>query len=151
VKQVAMKVKDGDMIKLAENGEFDVIVHWCNCKCIVGSIVEQIEKAFPGAYEADRATEACDSSKIGRLSFAKVKVKNNKWLVIVNGYTQLFAGGNINYHALRDVMKQVQRNFFGQRIGYLKMIQKIIHKELNREDFSSRLWTRGVSLLMVGL
>jgi len=29
-----MKVKHGDMIKLAENGEFNVIVHWCNCECI---------------------------------------------------------------------------------------------------------------------
>ena len=104
------------MIKLADNGEFDVIVHWCNCKCIMGSMAEQIKMAFPGSYEADRWTDACDSSKIGRLSIAKVKIKNNKWLVIVNAYTQLLAGGNVNYHALRDVMKQVQRNFHGQRI-----------------------------------
>ena len=140
-----MKVKHGDMIKLAENGEFDVIVHWCNCECIMGSIAEQIEKTFPGAYEADRGTEACDSSKIGRLSIAKVKVKNNKWLVIVNGYIQLLSGGNVNYHALREVMKQVQRNFYGQRIGYPEigsagptgsewdLIKKIIDKELYDE------------------
>jgi O-acetyl-ADP-ribose deacetylase (regulator of RNase III) len=146
VKPVAMKVKHGDMIKLAENGEFDVIVHWCNCECIMGSIAEQIEKTFPGAYEADRGTEACDSSKIGRLSIAKVKVKNNKWLVIVNGYIQLLSGGNVNYHALREVMKQVQRNFYGQRIGYPEigsagptgsewdLIKKIIDKELYDED-----------------
>ena len=113
-----MKVKHADMIKLAENGEFDVIVHWCNCECIMGSMAEQIKKAFPGSYKADRGTDAWDSSKIGGLSIAKVKVKNNKRLVIVNAYTQLLADGNVNFHALRDVMKQVQQNFYGQRIGY---------------------------------
>ena len=112
-----MKVKHADMIKLAENGEFDVIVHWCNCECIMGSMAEQIKKAFPGSYKADCGTDAWDSSKIGGLSIAKVKVKNNKRLVIVNAYTQLLADGNVNFHALRDVMKQVQQNFYGQRIG----------------------------------
>jgi len=142
-----MKVKHADMIKLAENGEFDVIVHWCNCECIMGSMAEQIKKAFPGSYKADRGTDAWDSSKIGGLSIAKVKVKNNKWLVIVNAYTLLLADGNVNYHALRDVMKQVQRNFYGQRIGYPSsfrssgmrgnewdLIKKIIVEELNGED-----------------
>ena len=142
-----MKVKHADMVKLAENGEFDVIVQWCNCECIMGSMAEQIKNAFPGSYKADRGTDAWDSSKIGGLSIAKVKVKNNKWLVIVNAYTLLLADGNVNYHALRDVMKQVQRNFYGQRIGYPSsfrssgmrgnewdLIKKIIDKELYDED-----------------
>ena len=142
-----MKVKHGDMIKLAENGEFDVIVHWCNCECIMGSMAEQIKNAFPGSYKADRGTDAWDSSKIGGLSIAKVKVKNNKRLVIVNAYTQLLADGNVNFHALRDVMKQVQQNFYGRRIGYPSrfrssgsrgnewdLIKKIIVEELIGED-----------------
>jgi len=146
VKRHIGKVRHGDVIKWAENGSFDVIVHWCNCECIMDSMAEQIKKSFSGSYEADGGTDACDSSKIGRVSFAKVKNNYNKWLVIVNAYTQLLAGGSVNYHALRDVMKQVQRNFYGQRIGYPKLrsagatgsegdlIKKIIVEELIGED-----------------
>ena len=114
-----MKVITGNLIELAENGEFDVIVHGCNCECIMGGgIAKQIRKAFPTANDADRRTKACDSRKIGSLSFVKVDTKNSKRLVIVNGYTQLLAGGQVNYDAVRDVMKQVKQNFYGQRIGY---------------------------------
>jgi len=114
-----MKVIIGNLIELAENGEFDVIVHGCNCECIMGGgIAKQIRKAFPTANDADRRTKACDSRKIGSLSFVKVDTKNSKRLVIVNGYTQLLAGGQVNYDAVRDVMKQVKQNFYGQRIGY---------------------------------
>ena len=103
----AMKEVTGDLVKLAKNGEFDVIVHGCNCECIMsGGIAKQIRQAFPKAYEADRGTTACHSRKIGSLSFAKVKLENGKYLVIVNGYTQLLAGGQVNYDAVRDVMKQ---------------------------------------------
>ena len=146
VKRHIGKVRHGDVIKWAENGSFDVIVHWCNCECIMDSMAEQIKKSFSGSYEADGGTDACDSSMIGRVSFAKVKNNYNKRLVIVNAYTQLLAGGSVNYHALRDVMKQVQRNFYGQRIGYPKLrsagatgsegdlIKKIIVEELIGED-----------------
>ena len=114
-----MKVITGNLIELAENGEFDVIVHGCNCKCIMGGgIDKQIRKAFPTANDADRRTKACDSRKIGSLSFVKIDIKNSKRLVIMNGYTQLLAGEQVNYDAVRDVMKQVKQNFYGQRIGY---------------------------------
>ena len=142
----AMKEVTGDLVKLAKNGEFDVIVHGCNCECIMsGGIAKQIRQAFPKAYEADRGTTACHSRKIGSLSFAKVKLENGKYLVIVNGYTQLLAGGQVNYHAVREVMKQVKQNFYGKRIGYPMIgsgmaggdwdrIKDIIAEELKDED-----------------
>ena len=52
-----MKEVTGDLVKLAKNGEFDVIVHGCNCECIMGGgIAKQIRQAFPTAYDADRGT-----------------------------------------------------------------------------------------------
>ena len=42
-----------------------------------GGIAKQIRKTFPTAYHADRRTKACDSRKIGSLSF--VKVDNKGW------------------------------------------------------------------------
>ena len=141
-----MKEQTGDLIDLAMKGEFDVIVHGCNCECIMGGgIAKQIKKAFPETFEADCGTQKADASKIGGISYAKVKLENNRRLVIVNGYTQLLAGGQVNYDAVRDVMKQVKQNFYGQRIGYPMIgaglaggewnrIREIIEEELNDED-----------------
>ena len=49
-----MKQRTGDLIDLAADGEFDVIVHGCNCECIMGGgIAKQIKMSFPPAYKAD--------------------------------------------------------------------------------------------------
>ena len=48
-----MNVVDGDLIKLALNGTFDVIVHGANCQCTMGAgIAKAIKATFPEAYEA---------------------------------------------------------------------------------------------------
>ena len=44
------KIK-GDLIKLAIKGDFDVIIHGCNCFCTMGAgIAKSIKTAFPEAY-----------------------------------------------------------------------------------------------------
>ena len=141
-----MKEVAGDLIQLANEGKFDVIVHGCNCQCKMGGgIAKQIRQAFPEAHDADCGTAVCDPRKIGSFSFAKANVNNGKRLVIVNGYTQLLAGGQVNYHAVRKVMKQVKQNFYGKRIGYPMIgsglaggdwdrIKDIIEEELKDED-----------------
>ena len=54
-----MKKVYGDLIEMAEHGDFDVIVHGCNCFCTMGAgIALQIKHHFPEAYYAD-----CDYSK----------------------------------------------------------------------------------------
>ena len=141
-----MKEVAGDLIQLANKGKFDVIVHGCNCQCKMGGgIAKQIRQAFPEAYDADCGTAVCDPRKIDSFSFAKANINNGKRLVIVNGYTQLLAGGQVNYHAVREVMKQVKQNFYGKRIGYPMIgsglaggdwgrIKDIIAEELGDED-----------------
>lgn len=52
-----MNVIKGDLIKLALDGRFDVIVHGCNCQCAMGAgIAKSIKETFPEAYKADLAT-----------------------------------------------------------------------------------------------
>ena len=49
-----MKYIIGDLIKMAESGQFDVIVHGCNCFCTMGGgIAAAIANNFPHAYEED--------------------------------------------------------------------------------------------------
>ncbi len=53
-----MNVVHGDLIKLALTGEFDVIIHGCNCQCEMGAgIAKAIKSTFPEAYQADLETE----------------------------------------------------------------------------------------------
>jgi len=43
-----MKIVEGDLIKMALGGEFDLIVHGCNCFCTMGAgIAKTIREYFP--------------------------------------------------------------------------------------------------------
>lgn len=48
-----LKKKDGDVFKLAEAGEFDVVVHGCNAQGVMGSgIAKTVRYDYPHAYQA---------------------------------------------------------------------------------------------------
>ena len=50
----SMQTEKGDLIQKARAGEFDVIVHGCNCFCTMGAgIAKTIKQVFPAAYLAD--------------------------------------------------------------------------------------------------
>ncbi len=45
-----MKIIKGDLIKLALDGKFDVIIHGCNCYCTMGAgFAKAIQAEFPEA------------------------------------------------------------------------------------------------------
>ena len=84
-----MKVIKVDLIKMADNSEFDVILHGCNCFCVMGAgIALGVKNKFPEVYKADKATLTGDIDKLGKHSF--VTVKNNKGddLTVFNCYSQ---------------------------------------------------------------
>jgi len=61
-----MKEITGDLLALALQGQFDVIVHGCNCFCTMGAgIAKTIKKQFPEAYVADQNTQPADHTKLG--------------------------------------------------------------------------------------
>ncbi|RYF46165.1 MAG: phosphatase, partial [Cytophagaceae bacterium] len=46
-----MQIEQGDLVQKAKVGEFDVIVHGCNCFCQMGAgIAKTIKQVFPAAY-----------------------------------------------------------------------------------------------------
>lgn len=143
-----MKVIKGDLLQLAIEGRFDVIVHGCNCQCQMGrGIALTIKQLFPEAYAVDRATAKGDAAKLGTISVAQVS-RNGHDLSIVNGYTQMhWRGGGVkaDYLAIRRVMREVRVRFTGKRIGYPKIgaglaggdwevIRAIVDDELAGED-----------------
>ena len=155
-----MKVVKGDLIELGLRGDFDVIVHGCNCECTMEhGIARRIRDRIPAAHDADSKTLACDPNKMGSFSYAVANGEKGHKLVVVNGYIQLRSSSNrgpkmrlLNYKALRSVMKHVKENFRGHRIGYPMIgselancdwseIEAIIDEELSGEDHTVVLST----------
>jgi len=142
--------KEGDLIKLAQQGFFDLIIHGCNCFCQMGAgIAKQIKKTFPAAYLADQKTTIGDRKKLGSCSFTKCQVKGG-FCKIINAYTQFHWSSfekQIDYQAIRLCLKWIKENFSGQKMGLPKIgaglaggdwsiIEKIILAELEGEDIT---------------
>ena len=162
-----MKKIKGDLIKLALAGEFDVIVHGCNCFHTMNSgIARQMRETFPTAYSIDvETTEKGDKSKLGSISAVVVHNSNKENIWVVNGYTQFNYGYEgakyCDYDAIRGVFTQVRRAFKNQdlRIGYpkigaglgggdWKIISQIIDEELEGEDHTYVEYVPNQSLLL---
>jgi len=143
-----MKIIKGDLIKLALEGKFDVIIHGCNCFCTMGAgIAKGIKSEFPEAYEADLKTEKGNKDKLGTYSNA-ITERNGYKIIIINAYTQHHYKGRrmkADYEAIRSVFKKIKSNYPGRKIGYPKIgaglaggdwniISEIIEEELKNEN-----------------
>lgn len=139
-----MKIVNGNLVTLALDGKFDVIIHGCNCFNTMGAgIAKEIKSKFPEAYQIDCKTIKGDMSKLGNITYADIK-RPNKYkinikisekkeinvgegynqLSIVNGYTQFSYYGKkclVDYDAVRKVFKKVKKLFADKRIGYPKI------------------------------
>lgn len=145
-----MKVITGDLIKLAKQGEFDVIVHGCNCFCTMGKgIALAVKTSFPAVYQADVKMEKGDRAKLGNCSFAEVETGGHL-LTIVNAYTQFSytgRGPKVDYDAIRSCFQWIKLNHGKKRIGFPKIgaglaggdwerIASIIEEELAGADMT---------------
>lgn len=145
-----MKIIKGDIIKLAQQGQFDVIVHGCNCFCTMGSgIAKAVKSCFPIAFQVDLKTQKGEKAKLGTYSSATVETDNGQ-LTIINAYTQFNWRGNgrkADYDAIRKVFSQLKSNYSGKRIGFPRIgaglaggewpvISQIIERELCDEDYT---------------
>lgn len=150
-----MKTINGDLVKLALDNEFDVIVQGCNCMCQMGKgIALTIKMIFPEAYAVDCLTTRGDANKLGTISVADVQV-NGKPLSIVNAYTQYSWKGEgvlADYNAIEAALKLVKQQFTGKRIGLPKIgaqlargdwdvISTIIKDTLEGEDYTVVIFT----------
>ena len=106
----------GDLIKYALGGEFDAIIHGCNCFCTMGAgIAKQISTTFPEAYQADLATTKGDKTKLGSYSSAM-----SKGILVINAYSQFdYRGRGVkaDYDAIKRCMQQIAADHPTLRIG----------------------------------
>lgn len=132
--------KDGDIISLANTGDYDVIVHGCNCFSRQKSgLAPQMVKAFgTDTFEKEDSVYAGDINKLGTLDYNLLYLENGRWvrypdegglwvtakIYVVNAYTQYYYGKNhpdgkdkpINYIALSLCMEKINSIFAGKKI-----------------------------------
>lgn len=132
---------------MALDGQFDVIVHGCNCFCTMGSgVARQIREKFPEAYQADKNTARGDYGKLGAITSARIEAND---LTVVNAYTQFRYGAekmHVDYKAVRECFKKIAKQFKGKKIAFpaigcglaggdWNIVSKIIDEELAGEDY----------------
>jgi O-acetyl-ADP-ribose deacetylase (regulator of RNase III) len=139
-----IKYIDGDLIKLAKEAKFDVIVHGCNCLSVMKSgIAPQMAAAF-GCDKFEMEMWGPSIDKLGNIDWKTFLLeKNNTFtidlgesnpdkgteLVVVNAYTQYSYGRNhsdgvaqpFDYDAFTICMRKMNRVFKGKHIGMGKI------------------------------
>jgi len=145
-----MKTINGDLIRMAFAGEFDVIIHGCNCfNTMSAGIAAQIKRYFYMNVHLDLLTKRGDMDKLGTVDSA-LYYFNNQTLVVVNAYTQYHTASFngecvVDYDAIRQSFRGIKKQFSGSRIGYpaigaglaggdWNIISEIIDEELDGED-----------------
>lgn len=133
-----MKYVKGNLLDLAEQGQFDIVVHGANCQNTMNSgIAKEIRERFPKAYLADQVTEKADIDKMGCFTQAYIdgvryehplkdfgfdefeadertegarKIRYS--FTILNAYTQYTYGYDdkqyVDYNAVKQAFKQIK-------------------------------------------
>ncbi len=147
-----MKVVKGNLLTLTERGDFDVVIHGCNCKCVMGAgIAGQIAKRWPEVATVD-ADAGSDSAKLGYYTSCRVERAGHTFRVI-NAYTQVSPGADARLDAVRNAFFRIARNqtrypariaypMIGCGIGGLKWedVAPIIDKALDGLDHTLVEW-----------
>ena len=150
-----MKVVKGDLLALADAGEFDIIMHGCNCFCVMGSgIARQIADRYPDAQLADQETVKGDAGKLGTYTIGM-----SGRLVILNTYTQysiaLAPGDDVfEYTAFKRALDRICLRFGRWRIGLPLIGMGLAGGNPERilpmiEDFAIKIERQGGSVTLV--
>ena len=146
----------GNLLEMAKNGKFDIIVHGCNCHCTMGAgIAKQIAEQFPDARLADAETLAGDKSKLG-----KYTTGFHNGLIIVNAYTQygFNSGGLINdqfeYKAFQLILDKLVVRWGCFRFGFPLIGMGLAGGDKNRimsmlEEFSAKVTAASGNVTLV--
>jgi len=123
-----MKQVKGNLLDMFDAGDFDIIVHGCNChKNMGGGIAFQIAQRYPTVEAADNRTVT--SPAVSKLGTIVPVWLSNRWLswfvppkVVINAYTQYNPGRDGNLQAIVDAFTELtdlvhDNNWYGKKIG----------------------------------
>jgi O-acetyl-ADP-ribose deacetylase (regulator of RNase III) len=106
---------------MADSGHFDIIVHGCNCFCVMGAgIAAQIKDRYPEAYAVDCETKSGDKDKLGTYTYAQT----SRGPIVINAYTQYSTNGHgpsqdlFDYAGFETILAALAHNAGDLRYGF---------------------------------
>jgi len=145
-----MKEIEGDIIKMAREGHFDMIIQGCNCFCRMGrGLAKQVAEEIPDAVRVDNETISGDIKKLGNFTVGMINDYNGKPISrIYNCYSQYTwdsASKPLDYEALTLCLRKINHINKGKSIGVPLIgaglaggswfiIEKIVKEELKDMD-----------------
>jgi O-acetyl-ADP-ribose deacetylase (regulator of RNase III) len=118
-----LKHTKGDLIAMTVAGNFDIILHGCNCFNVMGAgIAAQIATIFPDAKVADEETTRGDVGKLGTYTTGVVEDMDGDTVLVLNCYTQYSTATRENvdvfeYTAFERVLNKIALRFGDKVIG----------------------------------
>ena len=105
-----LKHAKGNLIDMAEAGDFNIIVQGCNCfNTMGGGIAREIAERYPEAQDADNRTPRGSYNKLGNYT-----VMLGKQFNIINAYTQynMSRGDDVfEYAAFELILKKLAHQY----------------------------------------
>ena len=110
----------GNLLDLAEAGEFDIVVQGCNCfNTMGGGVAREIAERYPLAAAMDMETTRGDYTKLGSWTVGLNDLTDRRFLII-NAYTQynMSKGEDVfEYTAFQLILEKLEHEFPTSRIG----------------------------------
>jgi O-acetyl-ADP-ribose deacetylase (regulator of RNase III) len=108
----------GNLIDMAEQGMFDVIIHGCNCQNTMGSgIAKELRDRYPEVYVADNCFQVQPEAKLENFS----SYFTGKFL-IVNAYTQLHylprGVDHFEYESFKIILRKMKALYRTRHFGF---------------------------------
>lgn len=158
-----LKHTKGNLIDLAEQGNFDIIVHGCNCQNTMGSgIAAEIRMRYPDAYEADTRMDKeygleHRHFKLGKYSYATVNFSMHQF-TIINAYTQNnFTPRGVDhfeYESFAKILNKLSLYHDDKKFGFPYIGMGLAGGDKDRiiamlEDFAEKVTAKGGSVTLV--
>ena len=111
----------GNLLDLAEEGKFEVVIQGCNCfNAMGGGIAREIASRYPNIKEVDSKTLRGDYNKLGNYTSGIINVSDKHAFIIINAYTQYETStGNdvFEYTAFKLILQKMVRLWGTYNIG----------------------------------
>jgi O-acetyl-ADP-ribose deacetylase (regulator of RNase III) len=152
--------KQGDLLTMAAEGDFDVIVQGCNCfNAMGGGIARTIAERYPEAQAVDNTTQRGDYTKLGNYTVITTLEREGQTpFILVNAYTQYSTSREgedvFEYMAFGLICQKLAHQYGHLRIGlpYIGMGLAGGDKEVIMEmieDFATDVDVKGGSVTLV--
>ena len=121
-----MRTIQGNLLDMFDAGDFDIIVHGCNCHHNMGGgIAAQIAGRYPKVEEADNATICGNVNKLGRIRLVWLSNRFLRWFkrprIVVNAYTQYHPGADARIQAVKGAFIELAQELHNNRLEHLKI------------------------------